>query len=199
MLILLASSVLSLMKTMSFARHKLPSKSFLYNIRDLRGICYTIEQTDCLLLLLPFTLNISIVTLFYSMCLLLKPIVLNLSWTLLLVPLPKLLNFIWLRLFKNICIISINDRIKYNVLTQKAIKLVNFLTSTLFFRSLHRSTRRVTFIDYSTFEFVSAYVTDSAVTILVIVVYRPGSVYLTYSLINSLTFFNVHQCTLRRW
>ena len=35
--------------------------------------------------------------------------------------------------------------------------------------------RWVTFIDYSTFEFVSAYVTGSALTILAIVVYRPGS------------------------
>ena len=35
--------------------------------------------------------------------------------------------------------------------------------------------RRVTFIDYSTFEFVSAYVTGSALTILVVIVYRSGS------------------------
>lgn len=39
--------------------------------------------------------------------------------------------------------------------------------------SLHA--RRATFVDYSTFEFVSAYVTGSALTILIIVVYRPGS------------------------
>jgi hypothetical protein len=31
------------------------------------------------------------------------------------------------------------------------------------------------FIDYNTFEFVSAYVTGSGLTILVIVIYRPGS------------------------
>ena len=35
--------------------------------------------------------------------------------------------------------------------------------------------RRVTFIDYSTFAFVSAFVTGSALTILVIVAHRPGS------------------------
>ena len=39
--------------------------------------------------------------------------------------------------------------------------------------SLHA--RRVTFIDYNTFEFVSAYVTGSALTILVIVACRSGS------------------------
>ena len=39
--------------------------------------------------------------------------------------------------------------------------------------SLHA--RRVMFIDYNTFEFVSAYVTGSGLTILVIVIYRPGS------------------------
>ena len=39
--------------------------------------------------------------------------------------------------------------------------------------SLHA--RRVAFVDYTTFEFVSAYITGSAMTILVIVVYLPGS------------------------
>jgi hypothetical protein len=51
---------------------------------------------------------------------------------------------------------------------------INYDGVCLFYHcSLHA--RRVAFVDYGTFEFVCAYLTGSAVTILVVMVYRPGS------------------------
>ena len=58
--------------------------------------------------------------------------------------------------------------------------------------------RRVTFIEYSTFEFASAYVTGSALTILVIIVYRPGSAAVSEFFDELSTFLNARQRTLCR-
>jgi len=65
----------------------------------LRRIRVLIKLLPALLLLLSFTLKLTIVTLFYVICLQLKRIVFNLSLTLLLVLSPKLLNFITILLF----------------------------------------------------------------------------------------------------
>jgi len=90
------------------------------------------NQTVCYLLS-------TIVTLFYSIYLLHKRIVFNLSLTLMLVLSPKLLNFIILLLFLNLSTDQVNERIKYKVLLThiNLSKLVNLLTSALFFHSLH--------------------------------------------------------------
>jgi len=90
-------------KNLSFVQHISPiSKSCFLNIRDLRRIRNTIDQTTAPLLLLSFILKLTIVTLFYSIYLLHKRIVCNLSLTLLLVLSPKRLNFITLFLFLNL-------------------------------------------------------------------------------------------------
>jgi len=66
--------------------------------------------------------------------------VFKLSWTLLLVLSPKLLNFITFTPFlKSLHWLKINERINYKVISHTHInllKLVNLLTSALFFHSL---------------------------------------------------------------
>jgi len=118
------------------------SKSCFLNIRDLRRIRNTIDQTTaCTIATSLIHSKIDYyVTLFYSIYLLHKQIVFNLSLTLLLVLSPKLLDFITLLLFLNLSTGYINERIKYKVLslTYKSLKTgqPSYLLS-LFFHSLH--------------------------------------------------------------
>jgi len=90
-------------KNLSFAQHIYAVfKSCFHNIRDLRCIPNTIDQTTACTIAthpLSFTLILTFVTLFYAICLLHERIVFNLSLTLLLVLSPKLLNFTTLLLF----------------------------------------------------------------------------------------------------
>jgi len=121
------------------------SKSCFHNIRDLRRrpIRYTIHPIiqPAPLLLLLLILKLTIVTLFYSIYLLLKRIIFNLSLTLLLALPPKFLIFNTLLQF---LYFSTGSRYMWESNTRVSLshninlsKLVNFLTSALFFRSLH--------------------------------------------------------------
>jgi len=133
-------------KNLSFAQHiSAIDKSYFHNIRDIRRIhnrLLLIKLLPAPLLLLSFTLKLTIVTLFYSICLLHKRIVFNLSLTLLLLLSPKLLNFITVH--KSLHWLKINERIKYKVmsLTYKSLKTdqPSYIRSQMSFPS-HRCTR----------------------------------------------------------
>jgi len=91
-----------------------------------------------LLLLFSFTLKLTILTLFYSICLQLKRI--NLFRTMLLVQSPKLLNSIPWLLFLNLstgsrCMKESSTRSCFSHINLS--KLVNLLTSALIVHSLH--------------------------------------------------------------
>jgi len=86
-------SFAQLYTSLLFQNH--PSTIFVNSV----FVILLIKLLPALLLLLSFTLKLTIVTLYYLVCLQIKRIVFNLSWTLLLVLLPKLINVITLLLF----------------------------------------------------------------------------------------------------
>jgi len=92
------------------------------------------------LLLFSFILKLTIVTLFYSIYLLHKRIIFNLFLPLLLMLSPKAPKFHHITPILKSNWLKINERINYKVLSLPHInlsKLVNLLTSALFFHSLH--------------------------------------------------------------
>jgi len=88
-------------KNMSFAQHiSIASKSGFHNIRDLRHIHNTNDQTACIIATSIIHSKLTIVTLYCAISLPLKLIIFDLPSTLLLLVLsPKLQNFITLLLF----------------------------------------------------------------------------------------------------
>jgi len=142
LLILLAILVSPLTKILSFAQHiSAISQSCFHNIRDLRRIRNTIDQTtactiaisriyskidycNSLLLILPAT---------QTNC---HQLVLN-SAARAVTKTPKLHHIT--PILKSLYWLKIHERIKYKVLslTYKSLKLVNILTFALFFHFLH--------------------------------------------------------------
>jgi len=139
--LLLAILVLCLIKNLSFAQHiSSISKSCFNNIRDLRRIRNTIDQTTAC------TIATSLIHSKIEYCnssiyLLHKRIVVNLlSLTLLLVLSPKHLNFITLLQFINLSTCTRQMResnTKFSLSFTYKSKLDNLLTSALFFHSIH--------------------------------------------------------------